>query len=134
MKKIAYAALGLFFATAAHAGAEHYLRTAGSHVQHLKIVTDKNGETHVRMDVDFEPRADDKNQHSCSVEIAGEAKKVSDNELVVRKQSEGERRYCTLNITLKGEEATVKQSEDCGYFLGHLCKFDSEGETLKKMR
>lgn len=134
MRKIAYLFIGLFFASAVNADVEHYLRSAGSHVQHMKIVTDKNGDKHVRMDVDFVPSASDKNQNNCSVEIAGEAKKVSENELVVRKQSEGERRYCTLNIILQGDAATVKQSEDCGYFLGHLCKFDSEGETLKKVR
>lgn len=134
MKKIVYAALGFFFASTASADVDHYLRTAGDHVQHLKIITDKDGETHVRMDVDFVPGADDKSAHACSVEIAGEAKKVSESEWVVKKQSEGERHYCTLNITLQGEAASVKQSADCSYFLGHLCKFDSEGDTLKKVR
>lgn len=134
MKKIAYVVLGLFFASSANAGVDHYLRTAGNHVQHLKVITDQNGEKHVRMDVDFMPGSDDKNAHACSVEIAGEAKKVSDNELVVKKQSEGERHYCTLNITFQGEAASVKQSADCSYFLGHFCKFDSEGDTLKKVR
>ncbi|BBL71068.1 hypothetical protein [Methylogaea oryzae] len=134
MKRIAYAALGLLFAGAAQAGAEHYLRTAGSHVQHLKIVTQKNGDKIVSMDVDFEPGEGEKDAHACSVDISGEAKKVSDTELVLRKQSESERRYCTLNVTLQGDAATVKQSEDCSYFLGHFCKFDSEGDTLKKVR
>jgi hypothetical protein len=136
MKKIAYAAaaLGFFFATAATAGAEHYLRTDGGKVQHLKIITDKDGELHVRMDVDFEPGPNDQDAHACSVEIAGEAQKVSDNELVVKKQSAGERHYCTLNITLQGDGLSVKQSPDCSYFLGHFCKFDSEGAALKKVR
>ncbi|TAN53780.1 MAG: hypothetical protein EPN21_00550 [Methylococcaceae bacterium] len=134
MKKIIYIALGMLLAGSANAGADHYLRTVGTHVQHLKIVNEADGETHVSMDVDFEPGPNEQDAHACSVVIAGEAKKISDNELVLKKQSEGERHYCTLNITLQGEAAGVKQSDDCSYFLGHFCKFDSEGSTLKKVR
>jgi hypothetical protein len=55
---------------------------------------------------------------------------VADNELVLRKQVEGETRYCELKIHLKGDAAVIEQSKDCDYFLGAYCKFASEGEPL----
>lgn len=132
MKRIPIFALALLFSGGVLAGTDHYLRRDGGHVQHLKITT-RGGETLVNMDVDFEPGADDKRSaHACSVSMDGEAKSPAPNELVVRKQLESQAKHCVLKIHLSGDEAKVEQSEECAYFAGHFCKFDTEGQAMKK--
>ena len=76
-------ALGLLFSASALAGADHYIRKDGTHVQHLKI-TKQKGEVKVLLDVDFEPTGTETDK-PCSTEISGEAKVVSENELHLKK-------------------------------------------------
>lgn len=134
MKRIPIFALALLFSSGVLASTDHYLRRDGGHVQHLKI-TQRGGATIVTMDVDFEPDADDrKGAHACSVDMGGEAKATAPNELVVKKQLESQARHCVLKIHLNGDEAKVEQSEECAYFAGHFCKFDTEGQALKKAK
>ncbi|MEY2701203.1 MAG: hypothetical protein RIQ52_1958, partial [Pseudomonadota bacterium] len=103
------------------------------HVQHLRI-HNQGKEVHVSMDVDFEPNgAEEENFKSCSHEIAGEAHRVADNELVVKRQADGEAHYCQLHIQLNGDAAVVEQSKDCVYFLGSFCRFDTQGQSLKRV-
>ncbi|HLF96917.1 MAG TPA: hypothetical protein VI457_07215 [Methylococcaceae bacterium] len=134
MKRIPILALALLFSGGVLAGTDHYLRRDGGHVQHLKITT-RGGETHVGMDVDFEPGAGDKRgAHACSVDMDGEAKETAPNELVLKRQLENQARHCVLKIHLSGDEAKVEQSEECVYYTGHFCSFDTAGQALKKAR
>lgn len=134
MKKLLFVILGLLATTSAFGVAEHYVRSEGGHVQHLKINRLGN-ETYVSMDVDFEPVSGvDEGKRPCSHRIDGVAQVVGENDLLLRRQAEGEAHYCELTIHLGGDEATVKQSKDCGYFLGDYCKFESEGGALKKVK
>ncbi|AAU92486.1 MULTISPECIES: hypothetical protein [Methylococcus] len=130
MKRVSAAVVGLLFSANVFAIAQHYVRQDGGHVQHMKInkVGDEIG---VEVDVDFEPVGSvDEGKRPCSHTVSGSAEKVADNELVLKKQVEGEARYCELKIHLKGDAAVIDQSKDCDYFLGTYCKFASEGKPL----
>lgn len=132
MNRFFFLAVVFAFSTGALASTDHYLRRDGGHVQHLKVIQ-RGGETQVSMDVDFDPDSDDrKGVHPCSVDISGEARSLAPNELVVKKQIENEARHCTLKIHLGTDSARVEQSEECAYYAGHFCKFDTEGQALKK--
>ncbi len=135
MKKTLLLSAALMVCASAFAATDHYLRRDGGHVQHLKI-TRTGEETTVSMDVDFEPTSAEAAQgiKPCSVEIDGDAKELSENELVLKKQYTGEPHYCTLNVHLSDDEARVEQSEDCRYSLGTFCKFGSEGKSLTKIK
>lgn len=134
MKKLLFVILGSLATTNAFAVAEHYVRSEGGHVQHLKINRLGN-EVYVSIDVDFEPVGGaDEGKRPCSHRIDGVAQVVGKNDLLLRKQAEGEAHYCELTIHLGGDEATVRQSKDCSYFLGTYCKFESEGGALKKVK
>ncbi|MDF9391575.1 MULTISPECIES: hypothetical protein [Methylococcus] len=130
MKRLSSAVAGLLFSANVFAVAQHYVRQDGGHVQHMKI--NKVGdEISVEVDVDFEPVGSvDEGKRPCSHTISGNAEKIADNELVLKKQVESEARYCELKIHLKGDAAVIEQSKDCGYFLGTYCKFGSEGKPL----
>jgi hypothetical protein len=133
MKKAIVLALGMLFSVGALASAEHYVRRDGDHVQHLKI-TKQRGDTNVLIDVDFDPSAVEKDQ-PCSIEIAGEAKVISENELILKRQAQGEAHYCELKIHLSGDEARIDESQDCArYFSGGLCRFGSEGKPLIRVK
>lgn len=133
MKKTMILALGLLFSSSVFAGADHYIRKDGSHVQHLKISKHK-GEVSVLVDVDFEP-TEKETDKPCSIELSGVAKVVSENELVLKKQAQGEAHYCQLNIHLSGDEAKIDESADCAkYFAGGFCRFGSEGKVLTKIK
>jgi hypothetical protein len=133
MNKTMVFALGLLFSTSVLAGADHYIRKDGTHTQHMKI-TKQNGEVNVLVDVDFEPVGTETDK-PCSKEIAGEAKVVSENELHLKKQAQGEAHYCELKILLNGDEAKIEESPDCiRYFTGDFCRFDSEGKVLTKIK
>jgi len=126
-------ALGLMFSTGVLASAEHYVRADGNHVQHMKV-TKQKGAVNVRVDVDFEPSANETDR-PCSEEISGEAKVISENELVLKRQAQGEAHYCELKIHLSSDEAKIEESQDCArYFSGGLCRFGSEGKPLKRVR
>ncbi|QXP83557.1 hypothetical protein [Methylococcus sp. Mc7] len=130
MKRVSAAVVGLLFSANVFAVAQHYVRQDGGHVQHMKI-NEVGDEIHVEVDVDFEPVGSvDKGKRPCSHTIDGNADKVADNELVLKKQVESETRYCELKIHLKGDAAVIEQSKDCDYFLGTYCKFASEGKPL----
>lgn len=133
MKKTLLIALGLLFSTSVLAGADHYIRKDGTHIQHLKI-TKHDGKVEVLVDVDFEPTGAETDK-PCSTAIAGEAKVVSENELHLKKQAQGEAHYCELNILLNGDEARIMATPDCTrYFTGDFCRFDSEGKVLTKIK
>ncbi len=133
MKKTLLLALGLMFSASVFAGADHYIRKDGNHVQHLKI-TKQKGKVDVLVDVDFEPMGTETDK-PCSTEISGEAKVISENELHLKKQAQGEAHYCELNIILNGDEAKILETPDCvRYFTGNFCRFDSEGKVLTKIK
>lgn len=123
----------MMYSVTAMAGTDHYLLQDGHHVQHLRI-NKQAKEVHVSMDVDFEANGpDEENFKPCSHEIAGEARQVAENELIVKRQADGEAHYCQLHIKLNGDAATVEQSKDCDYFLGTFCRFDTQGQSLKRV-
>ena len=133
MKKTIVIALGLLFSTSVLAGADHYIRKDGAHIQHLKV-SKQGGEVKVLVDVDFDP-AGSETDKPCSKEISGEAKVVSENELHLKKQAQGETHYCELKILLNGDEAKIEETPDCvRYFTGDFCRFDSEGKVLTKIK
>jgi hypothetical protein len=134
MKKIIVVGIGLLFSTGVFAGAEHYVRKDGGHVQHLKIIT-HDDKIKVLVDVDFEPSAKEAGEKACSAEISGEAKMVGENELVLKRQAEGEAHYCELKIHLSDDQARIEQSADCArYFAGGFCRFDTEGKFLQRLK
>jgi hypothetical protein len=133
MKKNLFLAFALLISSTSYAATDHYILRDGSHVQHLKIST-VGGETRVSSDVDFEPNTTETGRHACSAQVAGDAKFVSDTELVMKKHIEGEAKICSLKITLTANGAKVEQSEECGYFAAGLCHFTSEGKELLKIK
>jgi len=133
MKKMIVMGFGLLFSASVFAGADHYIRKDGGHLQHMKI-SKQRGEVNVLVDVDFEPSATETDK-PCSAEISGEAKVISENELILKKQAEGEAHYCELKITLSGDAAKIEESQDCArYFSGGFCRFDSEGKVLNRIK
>lgn len=133
MNKSMIFGLTLLFSSSVFAGADHYVRKDGGHVQHLKINKQK-GEVHVLVDVDFEPTGGETDR-PCSAEFSGEAKVVNENELTLKKQAQGEAHYCQLTITLSGDEARIEESQDCArYFSGGFCRFGSEGKALNRIK
>ncbi|HYE36949.1 hypothetical protein [Methylocaldum sp.] len=134
MKKSLFLSLALLVSTSAFAATDHYVRREGNHVQHLKV-TKLGDDVNVSMDVDFEPTGSaEEGRKPCSAEISGEAKAVSENELVLKKQAEGEAHYCSLKILLSSDGAKVEQSPDCKYFVAGICHFDSDGRELIKVK
>jgi len=134
MKKSLFLSFALLVSTNAFAVTDHYVLRQGNHVQHLKI-TKLGEDINVGMDVDFEPTGSaEEGRKPCSAEISGEAKAVSENEIVLKKQAEGEARYCSLKILLSNDGAKVEQSPDCNYFVAGICHFDSDGRELVKIK
>lgn len=133
MKKTLFLAAAMLISGAASAATDHYVLRDGAHVQHLKI-TKVGDDTTVTADVDFEPSAGEEGKRACSADISGEAKAINDKELVLKKQIEGEKRFCTLTIKLSGDGAKIEQSEDCNYFAAGICHFGSEGKELIKVK
>jgi len=133
MKKILLLAVGLLLSSAALAQTDHYFLRDGNHVRHLKI--SKVGDaTTVTADVDFEPNANEEGKYPCSAEISGEAKNVSENELVMKKHSESSAAYCELTVKLSANGAQVAQSEGCGNFVTGICHFATDGKELVKIK
>ena len=133
MKTRLFLGFALLASGPAMAVTEHYLLRDGNHVHHLKI-TEIGDEITVGTDVDFEPNASEAGRAPCSAEVSGEAKRVAANELVLRKQIEGEARHCSLKIHLSPTGAKIEQSEDCNYFAAGLCHFESDGKELIKIK
>lgn len=123
----------LFISAPLFAETTHYVLNDNKHVHHLKI-TKLADRIRVSADVDFEANASEGDQHACSADIAGEAKEEKDKVLVLKKQMEGERHFCTLNIKLSDSGATIEQSKDCSYFAAGICHFDSDGKELVKIK
>ena len=115
------------------AATDHYVLRDGKHVHHLKI-TQLGEEITVSSDVDFEPNADEKGSKAWSADITDEAKKTGENTLRLKKQSEGEASYCTLDIALSPTGAKIEQSEDCNNFVTGICHFSSDGKELLKIK
>ncbi|MGR8930673.1 MAG: hypothetical protein ACU836_08525 [Gammaproteobacteria bacterium] len=133
MKKYLHIGFAMLISGSAFAVTDHFVLRDGSHVYHLKISTVAGGLT-VAADVDFEPTAEEKGEHACSASVAGDAKMVSDTELVMKKQVSGETRYCSLDVKLTPAGATVEQSEGCVYFAAGICHFDTQGKELIKIK
>lgn len=133
MKKALFLAAAMLVSGAALAGTDHYVLRDGSHVQHMKVST-VGKDTTVSVDVDFEPNSSEPGKHACSNDIAGNAKFVGENELIMKKQIDGEARYCTLKIQLSVNGAKIEQSEDCSYFAAGICHFASDGKELVKIK
>jgi len=133
MKKIILLAAAMLFSSSTFAKTDHYLLLESSHVQHLKITT-VGDDVNVSADVDFEPNDTEKGRHGCSADIAGKAKQVNENELILKKQLEGEAKFCSLNIKLTPTGAVIEQSADCSYFTAGSCRFSSEGKELVKVK
>lgn len=125
--------LALLASGSAFGATDHYLLRDGSHVYHMKI-TQIGDDLSVSADVNFEPNAAESGKAACSAEVSGEAKRVGENELVMKKQVEGEARYCTLKIHLTPTGAKVEQSEDCTYYAAGICHFDSNGKELTRWK
>ena len=133
MKKALFLAVSLLISGTAMAATDHYILRDGNHVQHMKI-TKTGDETNVSVDVDFEPGAEEAGKHACSADVAGEAKIINDNELLLKKQIPSEKRYCSLKIQLTPNGAKIEQSEDCTYFAAGICHFTSDGKELLKIK
>jgi hypothetical protein len=134
MKRILLLSFTLLISSTVAATTEHYILREGNHVQHLKI-TKVGEEINVSMDVDFEPTGSaEEGRNSCSAQISGEAKAVSENEIVLKKQAEGEARYCTLTLKISNDGVNVEQSPDCNYFVAGICHFESDGRELVKVK
>ncbi|TAL42774.1 MAG: hypothetical protein EPN89_17045 [Methylovulum sp.] len=133
MKKKLFLAAAMLISGNAFAATDHYMLRDGNHVQHLKITT-LNDEILVSADVDFEPNAAEKDALPCSADIAGEAKSVAENELVMKKHSESEASYCELKIHLGPNGAKVEQSKDCDNFATGICRFSTDGKELVKIK
>ncbi|MGZ8947478.1 MAG: hypothetical protein ACXW1W_18890, partial [Methylococcaceae bacterium] len=93
-----------------------------------------NDEITVSSDVDFEPNANEAGSSACSADISGEAKSVSDNEIVLKKHSGSEATYCELKIKLSPTGAKIEQSKDCDNFAAGICHFSSDGKELIKTK
>lgn len=128
MKKMLFC-IALFTSSSLLASTEHYILRDGNHVHHLKVKK-QNDQYSVEMDVDFEPNADEKDSKPCSAEVAGEAKVTGENKITLKKHSEGEATYCSLDITLSATGAKVEQSKDCDNFVTGICHFTSEGKEI----
>jgi hypothetical protein len=133
MKKNLLFLLMLSMGGTVSAATDHYLLRDNNHVYHMKI-TQLGDDVKVSADVDFEPNADESGKHSCSADVSGDAKFESEKVLVMKKQMEGERHFCTLNIQLSPTGAKVEQSKDCSYFATGLCHFDTQGKELIKVK
>jgi len=133
MKKTLFMAVVMLVSGAAFAGTDHYVLRDGNHVQHMKI-TNVGGEITVSSDVDFEPSAEEQGKNACSAEVSGEAKMVSETELLMKAQVSGEKRYCSLKVQLTPNGVKVEQSEDCISFAAGICHFSSEGKELLKVK
>ena len=132
-KRSAFSVLALFVCGSAIASTDHYFLRDGTHVHHLKI-TRVGEDITVTADVNFEPNAAEGGREACSAQISGEAKSVSDNVLLLKKQIEGEARYCSLTIQLTPDGAKLEQSPECGYFAAGICHFDSDGKELVRIK
>ena len=133
MRNVLVIAIAALFSTGALAGAEHFIRVDGGHVQHLKV-TKQKGDVDLLVDVDFEP-AGAETDAPCSIQLSGQAKVISPNEFVLKKQAQGEAHYCQLHVTINGDQASIEESQDCAkFFTGGFCRFGSEGKTLTKVK
>jgi len=133
MKNILLLAAVMLVSGSVLAGTDHYLLREGSHVHHLKITT-LNDDVYVSSDVDFEPNATEAGSHSCSADIKGEAKRIADNELLLKKHSESDASYCELKIHLSPIGAKIEQSKDCDNFAAGICHFSSDDKELLKIK
>lgn len=132
MKKTLFI-LVLLMSGSVFATTDHYILRDGNHVQHLKIV--KIGdELDVRMAVNFEPNENEKDAKICAAEIEGDAKMEGENKISLKKRSEGEAAYCTLDITLSATGAKVEQSKDCDNFATGICRFSSGGKEIPRIK
>lgn len=123
----------IFISSSVFASTDHYILKEGNHTHHLKVKK-LNEEYTVEMDVDFEPNPDEKGGKPCDAEVSGEAKSIGENKIQLKKHSEGEATFCTLDITLSPTGAKVEQSKDCDNFVTGLCHFTSEGKELLKIK
>lgn len=133
MKNIFWVIAAMLVSGSVFAGTDHYLLREGNHVHHLKITT-QDDEIHVSSDVDFEPNATEKGSLACSANIKGQAKRINENELLLKKHSESDASYCELKIILSANGAKIEQSKDCDNFAAGICHFSSDNKELVKIK
>ncbi len=133
MKKSLFLTAAMLVSGTAFAATDHYVLRDGNHVQHLKI-TKINDEITVSADVNFEPNTNEAGSKPCSGEVSGEAKAVSENELLMKKHSEGEATFCELKVHLSPNGAKVEQSKDCDNFAPGICHFSTDAKELVKIK
>lgn len=133
MKKTLIMAAAMLISGSASALTDHFVLRDGSHVHHLKI-SGVGEQITVSADVDFEPAAEGEGKRACSAAVSGDAKFVSENELVMKTQVPGEAHYCSLTVKLTPNGAIVEQSADCNYFAAGICHFASDGKELIKVK
>lgn len=131
--KLTLFCFALLLSGSVFAATDHYILREGNHVNHLKI-TKLGNEIDITADVDYEPNANEKDAKVCSAEIRGEAKSTGDNKIQLKKHSEGEATFCTLDITLSATGAKVEQSKDCDNFVTGICHFSTNGKELVKIK
>lgn len=132
MRQLAYFALILSgISLTAQAATDHYFRREGGLVQHLKLTT-KPDESEAMVDVDYDGSTGE--AHTCSAQITDDAKQESPGLIVMKKQIEGEARYCTVTIRVDADSATIEESKDCEYFHGDACPFGSDNKPLSKIK
>jgi hypothetical protein len=133
MKKTLFISIAMLISSNAFAVTDHYVLRDGNHVQHLKI-TSSNKDYIVSVDVDFKPNADEKGKHTCSASIAGEAKLMDNDKLILKKHAESGASYCELKIHLSDTGAKIEQSKDCDNFVAGICHFSTDGKELLKIK
>ena len=133
MKKSLFLTAAMLVSGTVFAATDHYVLRDGNHVQHLKI-TKINDEITVSADVNFEPNTSEAGSKPCSGEVSGEAKAVSENELLMKKHSEGEATFCELKVHLSPNGAKVEQSKDCDNFAPGICHFSTDAKELVKIK
>lgn len=133
MKKNLFLIIALLISSNTFAATDHYLLRDGNQVQHLKITKTGDNIT-VSADINYESDASATKHQTCTSEISGDAKMVAKDELVMNKHIEGEARTCSLKIHLTPNGAKIEQSEECNYFAVDLCRFNSNGKELLKVK
>jgi hypothetical protein len=133
MKKILLVSIAMLISGSVFAGTEHYILRDSNHVYHLKVV-ETSKEYTVSMDVNFDPNADEKGKRACSASIAGEARMMDKDKLILKKHSESDASYCELKVHLSETGAKIEQSKDCDNFATGICHFSTNGKELVKVK
>lgn len=133
MKKTLLVGIAMLFSSSVFAVTEHYVLRDGNHVYHLKVVETAK-EYSISADVNFEPNADEKGKRACSASIAGEARLMDKDKLILKKHAESGATYCKLKIHLSETGAKIEQLNSCNNFATGICHFSTNGKELVKVK